>query len=85
MSFYNKRDEWVVGERLLGFDGSRTEFTLQRTPVPGSVAIVVGGLRQIEGPSRGVGDYTISGKTITFFDAHPKNTVAQADYAVLSR
>lgn len=70
----------VVGEVPTGdIDTLNTTYTVANTPVTGTVAVYLNGLRQKEGVSD---DYTISGTTITFDKAPRTNSILQVDYII---
>lgn len=58
-------------------NGTITDFTIDNTPVSGSVVVFLNGVRQREGASN---DYTISGLTITFNTAPLTDDVILVDY-----
>lgn len=73
-----QNDDVIVGEIPSGtIGGGNPTFTLANTPITGTVAVYLNGLRQSEGSGE---DYTISGNTITFVKAPRPNSVLLADY-----
>lgn len=69
---------FVVGEVPSGtVDGTNPTFTLAHTPIAGTVAVYVDGVRMLDGS-----DYTISGAVITFQTGAIPETgdLVQADY-----
>lgn len=68
----------VTGEVPSGdLDGVDTTYTLANTPIAGSVALWLNGMRLYVGAGN---DYTISGSTITFADAPVSGDIILADY-----
>lgn len=70
----------VVGEVPTESPGPGVlNFTIANTPVTGTVAVYLNGLRQLEGAGE---DYTVSGTTVTFAKAPRPTAIIQFDYII---
>lgn len=66
----------VIGETPAGtLNGTNCVFTLQNTPMTGTLVVYKNGVRQQPG-----GDYTLSGVTISFLTAPAAGDLVSADY-----